>query len=174
MLQFPWSARRISAGLGSVAAAAAVLILVIHGHGPGSLPPLPAYQPVASGGVQAMRGAQPDQLGTLVPGSSFTLVLQPQTAVSGEVEARCFLARGSELRPWPVPKAAIRNGGDGVLRIHGTVGREILIPPGGWTLWAVVGRPRALPDAAALRAHLAQGRTRAPDWEALKIDLKTE
>ncbi len=169
VLPFRPRARRISVWLGSVAAAAAVLLLLFRG--PGSLPPLPGYTLAPSGGVQAVRGAQPDQLGTLVPGSTFDLILRPDTAVSGKVDARCFLARGAELQPWPVP---IHSYVDGVLRIHGTVGREILIPPGGWTLWAVVGRPRALPDAATLRAHLAQGRTRVPDWEALKVDLKTE
>jgi len=171
VVPFRRRARQLGGWLVGVAAAA-VLFLVFRG--PGSLPPLPGYTLVPSGGVQVLRGERPNALGTLVPGSTFDLVLQPDTAVSGPVEARYCLARGSELRPWPVPKAAIRNGGDGVLRIHGTVGREIVIPPGGWTLWAVVGRPRALPDTAALRAHLARGQTRAPDWEALKIDLKTE
>jgi len=168
-LPFPWPVRRISVWLGSgaAAAAAAVLLLIF-------VPPIPRYTPHPSGGVQAMRGAQSDQLGTLVPGSTFDLLLTPQTAVSGDVVVRCFLARGSELRPWPVPETAIQKVGGGVLRIHGTVGSEIVIPPGGWTLWAVVGRPRALPDAAALRAHLARSQTRARGWEALKIDLKTE
>jgi hypothetical protein len=174
VLPFRRRALRLGGWLAAAAPIAAVLLLVFRG--PGALPPLPDYEPKPSGGVQAMRGA-PEELGTLVPGSSFDLVLQPQTAVSGEVTVRCFLARGArdaELRPLPVPDAAILHGSSGVLRIHGTVGREIKIPRGEWTLWAVVGRPRELPDAAALRAHLAQGRSRAPDWEALKIALKAE
>jgi hypothetical protein len=169
VLPFRRRARQLGGWLVGVAAAAAILVLMLRG--PGSLPPLPGYTLVPSGGVQALRGGQPNAFGTLVPGSKFDLVLRPETAVSGPVEARYFLARGGELRPWPVP---IHSYDDGVLRIHGTVGSEIVIPPGGWTLWAVVGRPRALPDTAALRAHLAQGQTRAPDWQALKMDLKTE
>lgn len=174
VLQFRRRVRRLSGWLAAAAPIAAVLLLMLRG--PGALPPLPDYQPHPSGGVQAMRGA-PDDLGTLVPGSSFDLVLTPQTAVSGEVGVRCFLARdarGAGLRPWPVPEAAIQKRPGGAVKIHGTVGREIVIPPGDWTLWAVVGRPRRLPDAAALRAHLTQGRARAPDWEALKIALKAE
>jgi hypothetical protein len=177
VLPFRRRALRLGGWLAAAAPIAAVLLLMFRG--PGALPPLPDYEPKPSGGVQAMRGA-PEELGTLVPGSTFDLVLQPLTAVSGEVAVRCFLARGArdapdtELRPLPVPGAAIRHGSSGALRIHGTVGREIKIPRGEWTLWAVVGRPRELPDAAALRAHLAQGRPRAPDWTALKIALKAE
>lgn len=174
VLQFRRRVRRLSGWLAAAAPIAAILVLVLRG--PGALPPLPDYQPHPSGGVQAMRGAT-DDLGTLVPGSSFDLVLTPQTAVSGEVGVRCFLARdarGAGLRSWPVPEAAIQKRPGGAVKIHGTVGREIVIPPGDWTLWAVVGRPRRLPDAAALRAHLTQGRARAPDWEALKIALKAE
>ena len=59
-------------------------------------------------------------------------------------------------------------------RGQGTVGREIVIPRGTWTLWVVVGRPGALPDAAALRARLARGEARAPDWTALKTQVKIE
>src|SRR3979490_2918757 len=86
------AALRLGGGLAPAAPIAAVLLLVFRG--PGALPPLPDYEPKPSGGVQAMRGA-PEELGTLVPGSSFDLVLQPQTAVSGEVTVRCFLARGA-------------------------------------------------------------------------------
>ncbi|HEX3531769.1 MAG TPA: hypothetical protein VH988_32310 [Thermoanaerobaculia bacterium] len=172
VLPFRRRARQLGGWLVGVAAAAAVLVLVFRG--PGALPPLPGYTLVPSGGVQSLRGERPNAFGTLVPGSTFDLVLQPETAVSGPVEARYFLERGGELRPWPVPKGAMQSSGDGVLKVHGMVGGAIVIPPGDWTLWAVVGRPRSLPDAAALRAHLARGQTRAPDWQALKIDLKTE
>jgi len=172
VVPFRRRAEQLGGWLVGMAAAAAVLFLMLRS--PGSLPPLPEYTAVPSGGVQTLRGAPPQALGTLLPGSTFDLILRPGTAVSGPVEARYFLARGGEVRPWPVPKGAMQSSGDGVLRIHGMVGGAIVIPPGGWTLWAVVGRPRSLPDAAALRADLAQGQTRTPYWQALKIDLKTE
>jgi len=181
VLTFRSRVRRLGGWLTAAAAAAAVLILTLRG--PAALPPLPDYQAHPSGGVQILRGG-PDELGTLVPGSRFDLVLTPQTAVSGEVGVRCFLARDPggapaataypELRPWPVPGAALQKRPGGAVRIHGTVGREIAVPPGAWTLWAVVGRPGRLPDAAALRAHLARNQTRAPDWEVLKVPLKAE
>jgi hypothetical protein len=177
VLPFRRPARRLSGWLVAAASIAAALFLVFRG--PGALPPLPGYQAHPSGGVQATRGVT-DPLGTLAPGSSFDLVLTPQTAVSGEVAVRCFLAPGTrdardaELRPWPVPDTAVQKSRDGAVKIHGSVGREIAIPPGEWTLWAVIGRPRQLPDAAALRAYLARGRARAPDWEALRIALTAE
>jgi len=173
VLSFRRRARRISAWLGSVAAAAAVLFLGVRWLG--SPAPLPGYgPPQLSGGVQAKRDLR-EGPGVFVSGSTFDLVLTPQTAVSGKVDVRCFLERGAELRPLPVPEVAIQNVGGGVLKIHGTVGREIVIPPGAWTLWAVVGRPRALPpDAETLRARLARGRPRGRGWEALKIGLKAE
>jgi hypothetical protein len=180
VLPFRSRVRRLGGWL-TAAAAAALLILTFRG--PAALPPFPDYQAHPSGGVQTLRGG-PDELGTLVPGSRFALVLTPQTAVSGEVGVRCFLARDPggapaatahpELRPLPVPGAALQKSPGGAVKIQGTVGREIVVPPGAWTLWAVVGRPRRLPDAAALRAHLARNQTRAPDWEALKVSLKAE
>jgi hypothetical protein len=167
VLPFRRRAVRLGGWLAAAVAVAASLFLL---RSPATLPSLPAYgPPELSGGVQEMRGEEEGPR-TFSAGDPFEVILRPETAVSGNVAVRFFLARGRELRPWPVPGAAISS--DGVVSITGTLGRDIRIPPGGWTLRAVVGRPGKLPDAAALRAHLAQGRARAPDWIVLSTDFK--
>jgi hypothetical protein len=167
VLPFRGRAVRLGAWVAAAAAVAASLFLI---RPPVTLPPLPAYgPPELSGGVQEMRGEEEGPR-TFSNGDPFEVILRPETAVSGNVAVHFFLAHGAELRPWPVPAAAISS--DGVVSITGTLGRDIRIPPGAWTLRAVVGRPGKLPDAAALRAHLAQGRARAPDWVVLSTDFK--
>jgi hypothetical protein len=166
----PFRGRAARLGVWLPAAAAAIAASLFLLRAPATLPPLPGYgPPELSGGVQEMRGEKEGPR-TFTAGNPFEVVLRPETAVSGKVAVRFFLAHGAELRPWPVPGAAISP--DGVVSIAGTLGREIVIPPGDWTLRAVVGRPGKLPDAAALRAHLAQGRARAPDWVILSTDFK--
>jgi hypothetical protein len=146
-------------------AAALVLLLLLPGH----RTPISDYGYAAelSGGVQALRGA-PSTSRTFVPGSSFELVVRPRTAVAGPVEVRCFLRRGAELRPWPAPAEVTA---EGLVRIAGTVGREIAIPPGESTLWVVVGRPGKLPDAALLSK---EGPAGSRDWTSLKVPLKAD
>ncbi len=178
LLPFRGRATRLGGWLTAAAAVAATLVLFLRI--PGAQPPLPGYDFVLSGGVREMRGEPLDRPETFSSGSPFNLVLTPQTAVSGKIEARFFLARGEELRPWTVPGEARQIFPGGVVGIHGTVGREIAIPPGEWTLWAVVGRPGKLPNAEALRAHLGlhdktpQAPPGAEDWLALKKRLKSE
>lgn len=167
VLPFRGRAARLGGWLAAAAAVAATLFLL---RAPATLPPLPGYgPPELSGGVQEMRGEEEGSR-TFSAGSPFEVILRPETAVPGEVAVRFFLARGAELSPWPVPGAAISP--DGVVSIAGTLGHEIQIPPGDWTLRAVVGRPGKLPDAAGLRAHIAQGGARAPDWVVLSTDFK--
>jgi hypothetical protein len=167
VLPFRGRAARLGAWVAAAAAVAASLFLL---RAPATLPPLPAYgPPELSGGVQEMRGEENGPR-TFSAGDPFEVILRPETAVSGDVAVQFFLAQGAELRPWPAPIAAISP--DGVVSFAGTLGREVRIPPGDWTLRAVVGRPGKLPGAAELRAHLARGGARAPDWVILSTDFK--
>jgi hypothetical protein len=166
----PFRGRAARLGVWLPAAAAAVAASLFLLRSPATLPPLPDYNLESAAGVQEMRGEVGEEPPVFSAGSPFEIFLRPETAVSGPIAVRLFLAHGAELRPWPVPGAAISP--DGVVSIAGTLGREIRILPGDWTLRAVVGRPGKLPDAAELRAHLAQGRARAPDWVILSADFK--
>ena len=159
--------RRFGGALVAAAAIAAALILLLVL--PGRPTPISDYGYAAelSGGVQALRGDRSASR-TFPPGSSFELVLRPRTAVAGPVEVRCFLRRGAELRPWPAPAEVTA---EGLVRIAGTVGREIALPPGEWTLWVVVGRPGELPDAALLSQGGPAG---SMDWTSLKVPLKAD
>lgn len=164
VLPFSRRAARWSGWLAAAAAVAAALLLTIRQPAA-----LPGYRLELSGGNRQERSEA--SAGRFVPGSPFDLVLRPQTVIEGEIEARFFLEERGELRPWSVP-AAVAPGG--VVRVTGTLGREIAIPPGDWTVWAVVGRRGELPDAAALRARLAAGETRTADWTALQTTLRIE
>lgn len=174
VLPFRKLATRLGGSLAAAAAVAAALVLLLRV--PGSQPPMPGYELEVTGGAQEMRGDQPDRLAdspsqTFSPGSQIELVARPQTAVTGPVAARCFLERDGALQPWEVSGEIT---GDGVVRIAGTVGREITIPPGEWTLWIVVGRPGTLPDAAALSAHPSGPPPGNSDWILRKAPLRAE
>jgi hypothetical protein len=164
VLPFSRRAVRWSGWLAAAAAMAAVLLLTLRQPAA-----LPGYGLELSGGNRQERSETSAR--RFVPGSPFQLVLRPEKAVEGEIEARFFLAGRGELRTWAVP-ADIAPGG--AVRVIGTLGREIAIPPGDWTVWAVVGRRGALPDAATLRARLAAGETRTADWTALRAPLRIE
>ncbi len=131
-------------GLGLAAAAALVAVLVL----PGSLRPLPTYTVALRSGDGSVRGVGPNPTSppTFSKGSRFELVLRPATAVAGEVALRCFLisSEGGARRAFPACNRAESSGG-GSLRVVGTVGAEIELVPGDWTLWALVARPGELP-----------------------------
>ena len=156
------------AGWSAVAAAAALVLLL---RAPDTQAPLPGYAVELTGGVQEMRGDPASPPRTFPPGSPFDLVVRPQTAVSGPLEARYFLSRDGALQPWDAPGEITE---EGVVRVAGTVGEEIAIPPGEWTLLIVVGRPGRLPDAAALSTHLARPPPGKPDWALLKTQLRAD
>jgi len=166
LLPFRKRAAAVGGWLTAAAAVAAGLLLFL----PGAQPPLPDYKLAGlSGGAIAMRGEPSEASRTFPPGSRFELVARPDTAVPGKIAVQCFLGRGRDLLPWETPPASFK---DGVVRIVGTVGRDVVIPPGEWTLWVVVGRPAKLPDAAELRAHFGRSPPRTPDWVALNARLK--
>lgn len=156
--------RRRLAGWSAVAAlatAASVAVLLRP------LAPLPMYSPPeVSRSVSEIRGTGTETL-VLAPGDGFQVVVRPQTALSRatRLEALCVLARDGELRPVEV-RSEIDPGGS--VKMEGTVGRDL--PPGAWTLWAVVGRPGRLPDPAALRTLSPGARER--DWVAVGTEIE--
>lgn len=169
----PWRSRRLAGGVAAAAAvaAAAVLMLRIPGR---PLPPLPEYGESLQGGVVTMRGSQggvPGQIQTFRQGSRLDLALTPSSAVQRKIAADCFFVRGSQLRPC---KGNLQPVGQGVFEIVGTIGKEIQLDPGEWTLCAVVGWPGKLPEVAALCSQAGQAPLSARSWQAWKIPLRVE
>ena len=160
-------------GAGLAAAAALAGVLVTR---PG--PPLPAYTAELAGGVRPERGAAGAPPAIYTPGSRFELVLQPATAISGEVEVRCVIARRGAIatQDWP-PCAGAERAEGGSLRVAGTVGRDIPYQPGEWTLWVIVVRTRPLgalgrrgsPTDAELRRLKPGAVLAGPGWSALRV-----
>jgi hypothetical protein len=149
----------------TAAAAAAGLFLLLRGPALG--PPLPVYTAAKpAGGIQVFRGEEnPDRVFT--PGSQLMLVVKPQHAVTGEVEAQAFLARGDEWISW---RPEIKIAESGSVRLQGELGREI--QPGDWKVWVAVGRPGDLPSLDELQAEVRAGRTRDDRWQAVSADLR--
>ncbi len=140
--------------VGSLTAAAAAAGLFLLAW----KPPLPAYfADEPSGGVRTSRGALSSR--TFTPGSELELVIHPRDPVTGDVEARAFLARGAEWISWE-PRIEIKKGN---VRFRGVLSSEM--QPGTWRLWAVVSRRGRLPPEDELRSELQAGRTRQRLWQ---------
>jgi hypothetical protein len=152
----------------AAAAAAGVILMVNVFARPPALPMYGALE--LEGGIERMRGGSAPATLLLAPGSSFKLTVRPNTAVQGKLAARAFLERGGELRPWDLPEPVIPE--SGVVKIEGTMGREIDLGAGLWTLWVVVGRPGKLPDADGLRPYLGRGGVQTRDWIARSAPVR--
>lgn len=157
LLPFP---RPLAGWSAAAAAVAAALVLLLR------LPqPIPEYGlPEVSGGIRTMRGESKEmEVPVFVPGAPVEVVLRPLTATSGakQLEARCFLCRDQEVRLLEL-RSTIVSGGS--VKMEGTIPRDV--PPGTWTLWAVVGRPGKLPEPADLRALSAERQVRQRAWVA--------
>jgi hypothetical protein len=171
ILPFPrWHSPRLAGWWAAAASAAAATLILLLRIFAGS-PALPVYAALElNEGIQETRGEPARELPVFAPGSLLELTLRPETAAKGKIAVRGFLEGGGELRTWELPDPEVSEGG--VVRIAGTVGREIEIEPGDWTVWLVVGRPRKLPDAAELQAHLARNRSQTRDWTARSTRLR--
>jgi hypothetical protein len=169
ILWFPrW--RRAASWASAAAAAAAALFLLLHEPGPGTMPPVPTYLAEVSGGTRAFRVEEGPSTGPHVfePGDRFQVVLRPGTKTAGEgLEARCFLLRSGDLRRL---EARVQVDPGGAVRIEGSIGLDL--PPGDWTLWAVVGRQGELPDPADPRFLTARAEVRQPNWVALPTEIR--
>lgn len=159
--------RRRLAGWSAVAALATAASVAVFLR---PLAPLPDYS-LEITGVSASRGveSEPPKALELAPGERFTVIVRPATEVSrgSRLEALCILVRDRELHPLEVQPEIYP---EGLVRIKGTLGRDL--PPGAWTLWAVVGRPGKLPEPAALRDFSSRARVRQRNWIAIPKNVR--
>lgn len=146
------------------ALAAGVLLFVLPRSGAA---PVPDYA-LSFAGEQAVRADVPEaEVPRVGPGSRFTVLLRPQRAVEGKVEARAFLVRPGEARAWSPQRLEVSE--EGAVRIQGEGAALASVPPGEWTLAVVVGRPGSLPDEPREVQSLIEAR-RAPEsaeWRLL-------
>jgi hypothetical protein len=160
-----WLAGAVAAGL------AACLALFLAAP-----EPLPLYSRLAvAGGDQPMRGAAngPATVRVLHPGSALEVTLSPPTQVSGRVEARWFVVRGTEVHELG---GRVEISSTGSAHFVGTLGEDLEIGSGEWALWCVVGRPRKLPDPKVLSADSAADSLHGSGWTArrAKVPLQIE
>jgi hypothetical protein len=140
----------------AAAAAAAILAIVRPWAGPA---PLPSYEAHLAGDTRAWRSPErPPQAPPAArprefqPGNRLELVLTPAVAVEARPEVATFLVRSGDLAAWAVP---FEVSDYGAVRVAGTVGEDVQLPPGESTMVVAIGSPGALPPPAELRSRLA-------------------
>lgn len=147
---------------------AAVLVLLILL--PAVPAALPGYALVVEGGARTLRSEAPAEAPSgpaeatrLGPGDRLEVLLRPETAVAGRVEARAWLEiEGSgEIRDLT---GRLRVADSGAVRLVGTVGRDLDWPPGRLDLWIAVGRPGRVPGPEASAFEAQDGVWRIPLW----------
>ena len=133
------------------------------------LAPLPGYALAEiSGGSRALRG-ETMEVQEFAPGDDFQVILRPETQVARarSLTAQAFLLRGTELRRLPVRSHVEPSG---AVKLEGSLDGDL--PPGTWTLWAVVGRRGKLPDPETLRSLAARSTVRKRDWVAVRTTVQ--
>ena len=159
--------RRRLAGWSAVAAlaTAASVVMLLR-----PLAPLPDYSMDVTKNVSAMRGEEPAETLVLAPGDGFTVYVRPATAVpsGSKLEALCFLTRDGELRPLDAKSEIVPEG-----TVKMEVSLDLDLPPGTWTLWAVVGRRGKLPDPASLQTSTTGG-VRQRDWVTVLKNVRIQ
>jgi hypothetical protein len=149
--------RRLTVAVSALALAAS-LAFVLRGRTEAEAP-LPKYEVAFVGGEQAWRGEAPEATNRVDEakhrfshGERVRLSIRPGTTVSGPIEARIFLRRGDDVRPWPT---AVDVSSAGAVRIAAS---PDTLPPGTegeWELVVAIGRPQSLPAAGDLRSPSA-------------------
>lgn len=152
------------------AAAAAVVVFLVRPS-----PPIPDYSldDDLSGGVRAMRGDGPEaqRISVFAPGDRIGMVLRPATGTLGKgLAAECFLRRGRDQRRLEIVRTKIDPEG-GSVQMECSIDRDL--PPGTWTLFAVVGRGR-LPTAADLPDLPPGVKIRTRSWVGIPKEIRIQ
>ena len=137
-------------------------------------PVLPDYTVSLEGNTQYFRNgtATTPETVTFQAGNLFQLVLQPDTAYDGAVDATLYLVDTNDtLTRLQTPPAEVTN--VGALRIEAEVGRDVRLPAGRRQLLVVVGARGHLPSRARLQQALSGQTMVAHDyWRAWRMPIE--
>jgi hypothetical protein len=181
LLPFRPAVVRLGGWLAAGAAAAASILLLLL-RSPAILTPLPSYTADMKGYTSADRGdaAKPERY-VYPEGSQLTFCARPATAVRDPVDARFCFSRSSELVTCQ-PPPGLELMPKGKVCLHGRIGTDIRLTPGDYTVFLVVGRPRAVPRdeelgpavLARMRAERLGRRAPPAPWDAVSVPLRVQ
>jgi len=140
------------------------------------VPPFPAYElallPEGEASERSLAAAPDDDPALFHPGTAFEVAVRPLTPIDdlhGPLEVRCLLQAGDQVRSWPSCAERAEIAPTRAVRIAGTVGEELTLEPGTWTLWVVLGRRGRIADLEHRPALLTGPRVSKRDWIALRV-----
>lgn len=147
------------------------------------VPPFPAYEvavaPLGEVGERAFEAAPRGGAPALFhPGTAFEAAVRPLAPVApgdalrGNFEVRCYLqgtGAAPEVRAWVSCAERAEIAPTLAVRVAGTVGEELTLEPGSWTLWIVLGRRGEIADLERRPALLAGEAVARRDWIALRV-----
>lgn len=139
---------------------------------PSGQPPLPGYSLESRGSTQGFRAEAPEQGEELLlaEGNRLQIVLSPDRAVEGEVEARVDLWHQGRIRELGNPRVEVSP--QGAVRIEGAVGLDLTLPDGLSSLIVTLSRPGSMPSATEVESRLGDlRRLHTEDWIGWRISV---
>jgi hypothetical protein len=167
--------RKAEVWVGLAAALAAGVFFLV----PRPESPLPSgYEAHFNTGDQTLRGDKPhpaNGIPTFSSGSRLELSISPLHPIPGQVKPQAFLSSSAgeeDLEAWkPESSFQIADKG-GAVRLVGTLGQDLKLPPGDRTIWIVVARPGRTPRVDEVQARLRSGRPLHEPWRSVCTALR--
>ncbi len=153
--------------LPAIGALAATLLLVLWPRA--TLAPLPGFALEHSGGISVERSIVVTA-STYHPDSEIKLLLRPETAIEGELEAALFADLGGGLERLAIEPTRISEAGNVLFAADRFADLFPGVASGSVEVWLVAGRTGSLPDAATLAA-LDTTTASGADWSAQSARL---
>ncbi|MEO1086014.1 MAG: hypothetical protein AAFY88_17380 [Acidobacteriota bacterium] len=160
----------------AIAAVAAVLLCVVLWPRPPG--PLPVYQLSAESTTRKMRSepaptasevAVVGDVLALADGDTFEIVLRPQSAVSGSVDAAVYALRGAGLERTALPAEVSESGS---VRVRGRFDAALRGAGDNVELWVVVSAAGAVPGPEELDPGASIGDGEGQKWRVLRLILE--
>jgi hypothetical protein len=158
----------------AAAAAAAILLFVVRARDP-RLPPY-AVALIAGGTREEGALESPESPGLVSTirvrqGGTLDVVARPASRVGGRVEARALLVHDGHASSW---NADIEVTSEGSVRARGTLGEQLPLTAGTWTLAIVVAPAGSLPrDSMELASRGTAGAAGEP-WRIARVKLSAQ
>lgn len=176
----PRPPRKGFGGLGWRLAALAAALALAALLGPRLMVPrFPAYElSLLPAGVSTERSLEPaaqEAPALFHPGTAFEVAARPLAEIEdlhGALEVRCLLQGGPDggrLRLWPSCAERAEVAPTQAVRVAGTLGRDLTLEPGTWTLWLVLGRRGKIADFEGHPSLLTGPVVAKRNWTALRV-----